>query len=58
MPAFTKPTAKTVDAFTSAEYVELPPSIVGDAAALRTWLDRGRGYVATLPKKAKAKKAR
>ena len=120
MPAFTKPTAKTVDAFTRAvdglsgveprtmfgypsvflggnmlasifqdrimvrlsaadrgaatraggkpfepspgramrEYVELPPSVVGDAAALHGWLERGRAYVATLPRKAKAKKAR
>lgn len=40
------------------EYVELPPAVVGNAASLRGWIERGRDYVGTLPKKAKAKKAR
>jgi TfoX/Sxy family transcriptional regulator of competence genes len=37
------------------EYVELPADVVDDAPALRRWLERGRAYVATLPKKAKKK---
>jgi TfoX/Sxy family transcriptional regulator of competence genes len=116
MPAFTKPTAKTVDAFDGAvtglasverrtmfgypavflngnmlasifqdrimvrlseadrdeakaragakpfeptpgrgmkEYIELPSSVAQDPRALRAWLERGRDYVSTLPKKAK-----
>jgi TfoX/Sxy family transcriptional regulator of competence genes len=35
------------------EYVELPPQVVSSAAGLRPWLDRGRTFVATLPKKKK-----
>jgi hypothetical protein len=35
------------------EYVELPPKVVSSAAGLRPWLDRGRTFVATLPKKKK-----
>lgn len=38
------------------EYVELPASVIDDAPALRRWLERGRAYVATLPKKAKKAK--
>jgi len=38
------------------EYVELPKRIADDPAALNTWLQRGRTYVQTLPKKAKAKR--
>jgi TfoX/Sxy family transcriptional regulator of competence genes len=37
------------------EYVELPPGIAGDPAALRRWIGRGRTYVEGLPKKAKKK---
>ena len=40
------------------EYVELPPRVAGDPTALRGWIERGRGYMATLPKKTRAKKAR
>lgn len=35
------------------EYVELPASVAGDPKALRQWIEQGRSYVATLPKKAK-----
>ena len=38
------------------EYVELPAKIVGSSSELRSWLDRARSFVATLPKK-KRKKA-
>lgn len=37
------------------QYVELPPAIVKDPAALRRWVERGREYVAGLPKKTKKK---
>lgn len=37
------------------EYVELPPAVVQDPSALRRWIERGRAYVAALPKKAKTK---
>ena len=37
------------------EYVELPPKVVASAAELRSWVERGRAFVATLPKKAKKK---
>lgn len=37
------------------EYVELPPVVVEDPIALRRWIERGREYVATLPKKVKTK---
>ena len=36
------------------EYVELPPAVLGDPRALRSWMERGRAYVATRPKKAKS----
>jgi TfoX/Sxy family transcriptional regulator of competence genes len=35
------------------EYVELPASVVSSPAALRAWIDRGRSFVASLPKKKK-----
>src|SRR5689334_25315885 len=35
------------------EYVELPPKVVSSPANLREWIDRGRTFVATLPKKTK-----
>jgi TfoX/Sxy family transcriptional regulator of competence genes len=38
------------------EYVELPKRIADDPAALSSWLQRGRNYVQTLPKKAKTKR--
>lgn len=40
------------------EYVELPRSVADDADALRGWIERGRAYVTTLPKKAKRKPGR
>ncbi len=39
------------------EYVELPPTVVRSPTELRSWVERGRSFVATLPKKAKKKKA-
>jgi len=39
------------------EYVELPAKVVGSPAQLRSWVERGRSFVATLPKKAKKKKS-
>src|SRR5689334_17236771 len=38
------------------EYVELPAKTVGSPAELRAWVERGRDFVATLPKKAKKKR--
>jgi len=38
------------------EYVELPSRVADDSSQLNGWLQRGRGYVQTLPKKSKAKK--
>jgi TfoX/Sxy family transcriptional regulator of competence genes len=38
------------------EYVEAPPSAEMATAELRGWIRRGVEYVATLPKKSKAKK--
>ena len=35
------------------EYVELPASIASSPRALRSWIERGRSFVATLPKKKK-----
>jgi TfoX/Sxy family transcriptional regulator of competence genes len=35
------------------EYVELPAKIVGSPSELRTWIDRSRSFVASLPKKKK-----
>ena len=35
------------------EYVELPRVVANDPVRLQTWIDRGRAYVATLPKKVK-----
>jgi TfoX/Sxy family transcriptional regulator of competence genes len=35
------------------EYVELPAAVIADVNAFRGWLERGRAYVATLPKKQK-----
>ena len=40
------------------EYVELPASVADNAASLGSWIERGRTYVATLPKKTKGKKGR
>ena len=37
------------------EYAELPAAVAGDPVALRRWVERGRKYVAALPKKAKKK---
>ena len=37
------------------EYVELPAAVAGDPIALRRWIERGREYVAGLPKKVKKK---
>ena len=34
------------------EYVELPPAVTRAPAALRRWIERGREYVAALPRKA------
>jgi TfoX/Sxy family transcriptional regulator of competence genes len=39
------------------EYVELPAKVVGSPSELRSWVERGRSFVATLPKKAKKKKS-
>jgi len=37
------------------EYVELPTKVIGNASGLRSWLERGRQFVATMPvKKRKA----
>lgn len=37
------------------EYVELPAKVIGSASDLRSWLERGRQFVATMPvKKRKA----
>jgi TfoX/Sxy family transcriptional regulator of competence genes len=38
------------------EYVELPAKVVASPPELRSWVERGRSFVATLPKKAKKKK--
>jgi len=38
------------------EYIELPPRVADDPSQLNAWLQRGRGYVQTLPKKSKAKR--
>ena len=38
------------------EYVELPANVVGSSSDLRSWVERGRSFVATLPRKAKKKK--
>jgi TfoX/Sxy family transcriptional regulator of competence genes len=35
------------------EYVELPTKVVGSPTQLRSWVERGRSFVATLPKKVK-----
>jgi len=35
------------------EYVELPTAVVAKQTELRRWIERGRSYVATLPKKTK-----
>lgn len=35
------------------EYVELPAKVVGSPAELRGWVERGRAFVAGLPKKKK-----
>lgn len=37
------------------EYVELPAHVVGSRPELRSWFERGRSFVATLPKKTKKK---
>ena len=37
------------------EYVELPPAVVEESGTLRQWVERGRAYVATLPRKIKKK---
>jgi len=39
------------------EYVEAPPAAEMATTELRRWVQRGAEYVATLPKKSKAKKA-
>jgi len=39
------------------EYVEAPPASEMGTAELRRWIERGAAYVASLPKKSKAKKA-
>lgn len=36
------------------EYVELPPAVI-QSGALRHWVERGRAYVATLPRKTNKK---
>ena len=38
------------------EYVELPRPVADDASQLNGWIQRGRAYVGTLPKKSKAKR--
>src|SRR6516165_6940454 len=38
------------------EYLELPSRVADDSSQLNDWLQRGRGYVETLPKKTKAKR--
>jgi TfoX/Sxy family transcriptional regulator of competence genes len=38
------------------EYVELPPHVAGDPPQLNAWLQRGRAYVQTLPRKKKRTK--
>lgn len=38
------------------EYVELPARVADDPAALKSWVQRGRTYVQSLPKKAKTAK--
>ncbi len=38
------------------EYVELPPHVADDPSQLNGWLQRGRAYVQTLPKKKKTKR--
>jgi TfoX/Sxy family transcriptional regulator of competence genes len=38
------------------EYVELPLPITKNPAAMRSWVERGRAYVATLPAKKPKKK--
>src|SRR5215831_749468 len=38
------------------EYIELPPRVADDPSQLNAWLQRGRAYVQTLPKKSKAKR--
>lgn len=38
------------------EYVELPPHVAGDPSQLNAWLQRGRAYVQTLPRKKKRTK--
>lgn len=38
------------------EYVELPAAVVNEPSALRTWIERGKTYVATMPKKANSRK--
>jgi len=38
------------------EYIELPSRVADDPSQLNSWLQRGRGYVHTLPKKSKAKR--
>jgi len=45
MPAFTKPSAKTVDAFARG--------VADDPCQLNAWLLRGRAYVVALPAKKK-----
>ena len=37
------------------EYVELPPAVIEEPGPLRHWVERGRVYVATLPRKIKKK---
>jgi TfoX/Sxy family transcriptional regulator of competence genes len=39
------------------EYVELPPAVIAKKTELRRWLERGRAYVASLPRKAAKKTA-
>jgi len=38
------------------EYVELPAAVVNEPNALRTWIERGKSYVAAMPKKVKGKR--
>src|SRR5688572_29322336 len=35
------------------EYVQVPPTVAADGAALRAWLAKGFAYASTLPPKAK-----
>ena len=37
------------------EYVEFPPALIEESGALRHWVERGRAYVATLPKRTRKK---